>query len=193
MPGLRHRIGAAALGVTAACTVLTAAPAAADPRGTSGAASGFAAQAHRAGLGPQEVEALQRKVDGYLAKVPDSRQTGPNTVAFPGGHVTVGVPGEKHPRDLRDPLRSFADCGTALCGWENSDRTTVYVWEGCWKHDVRHLSGPGVWWNAQRGQMRAHMYGAQGNRIYTTPNAYSEDLTANWSPVYWLKPCVAPR
>jgi hypothetical protein len=52
-------------------------------------------------------------VDGALAKV-HGRQTGRNTVDFPGGQITVGIPGEKYPRDLRtttlQPRTSAALC-----------------------------------------------------------------------------------
>ncbi|MER7343791.1 hypothetical protein ABT390_00090 [Streptomyces aurantiacus] len=185
---MRNRIGAAVVGFAATGAVLTAGPASADMHWTKADASGYSAQAQRAGLTAKQAEALQQKVDRHLAKVPDSRQTGPNTIAFPGGKVVVEVPGGQYSGALRSP---YSDCRFEFCGGEDSG--TAYSWDQCRKYDVRHMSGPGFWWNSQIDRMRVHMYGAQGERIYTTPNAYSEDKSANWSPVYWIKTCIPAK
>jgi hypothetical protein len=161
--------------------------------GTTSPASPYADQVQRAGLSEAQAAALQKKVDGYLART-HGRQTGPNTIAIPGGQATVGVPGERYARDLRTTLQPHTamSCNYGnFCAVMDADQGTQYDFYYCGGYDVSYLYGPGAWINNQTQSRRVRMHGSSGSTIYTTPNAFSQDPTADWSPVYSLTTCVA--
>lgn len=68
----------------------------------SAATTGFIAQAEKAGLSGSQARALQREVDGYLART-HGKQVSANKVVFKGGTVVVAAPGQRYARDLADP------------------------------------------------------------------------------------------
>lgn len=65
-------------------------------------------EARAAGLGWGDAEALQAKVDGYLARH-GGRQVAANEIALAGGAVlTLTVPGEKYVRELNTSAKDRA-------------------------------------------------------------------------------------
>lgn len=160
---------------------------------TMHAANPYTVQAERAGLTTEQTVALQKQVGVYLAQT-HGRQTGPNTIAVPGGQITVAVPGEKYARDLRTTLSPLASASS--CSYENFCSYTAANYGGterdyyyCGYYNVDY-SGSGSWVNNQTGHKRVYMYGSAGTVIYTTPNAYYASSTGNWTPVYGLKTCI---
>ncbi|MFF4490057.1 hypothetical protein ACFY0F_26820 [Streptomyces sp. NPDC001544] len=158
------------------------------------ASSSYTAQAQRAGLTATQAKALQQKVN-EVADQTHGRQTGPNTVAFRGGNVTVAVPGEKYARDLRDtytPAASDSCPYGNFCGFTGSAYTgTEYDFYYCGSYDThRYLLFGGSWSNNQTKHRRVKMYGSDGSRIYTTPNAFYHTASGDWGPVYSLETCI---
>ncbi|MEU8998422.1 hypothetical protein AB0C95_26955 [Streptomyces caniferus] len=184
---------------TCAVAAALAATAVLGTGGTAHANSSWTAQARQAGLTAPEATALQKRVDSYLPAMRDSYQSGPNTIGFPGGQITVAVPGERHARDLRTtpgPLAAM-NCNYGNFCATMDGNATQWDFYYCQYYDVASgsptLAGPGAWINNQTHSRRVRMYGSGGSTdpIYTTPNAFYQDPSANWDPVYGLRTCVA--
>jgi hypothetical protein len=147
-------------------------------------------QAKTAGLTGARTLALQRKVGRHLARTPQGHQTGPNTIAFPGGQITVTVPGERYARDLRtthSPL-SAMNCNYGnFCVTVDGDPVQLDYYY-CGTYGVDYY-GTGAWINNQTNSRRVRMNLTDG-RTYTTPNAFFQDPTADWTPVSQLTTCV---
>ncbi|MFD8396154.1 peptidase inhibitor family I36 protein [Streptomyces sp. NPDC059680] len=164
----------------------------ASPAGAVG--NSYAAQAERAGLTARQAHALQRTVDKLIVRT-HGRQTGPNTIAFRGGDVTVADPGEKYARDLRT---TFAPAASDSCPYANFCAYTGASYTGhrydfysCTKTDTSsYLLTGGSWSNNQTQHRRVYMYGSSGSVIYTTPNAFYHTPNGDWSPVYAIKTCI---
>lgn len=85
-------------------------------------AAGFTTQAEAAGLSAAKADALQDKVDGYLATFKgQGRQVSPNQIDLGGAVLNVAVPGEAQPRQLTAPAAGVTravQCNTAAeYGW----------------------------------------------------------------------------
>lgn len=83
----------------------------------------FASQT--AGLTGTQRAGLQRDVTRYVRET-GGRQVAANVVDFPGGSVTVAVPGERYARDLRTQAQpaSSADCLSGdFCAWSGANYT----------------------------------------------------------------------
>lgn len=149
-----------------------------------------ASQAKSAGLTQAQALVLQRKVDSYLERTARGHQTGPNTIAFPGGQITVAVPGERYARDLRTthaPLEAMNCNYGNFCVTVAGDATQKDYFS-CGTYGVGY-SGSGAWINNQTHSRRVRMNLTNG-QTYTTPNAFYQDPTADWTPVYQLTTCI---
>ncbi|MFE2490093.1 hypothetical protein ACFXGR_44035 [Streptomyces mirabilis] len=145
--------------------------------------------------GPFSHLAQTPTVVGPLAPQFAGRQTGPNTVAFRGGKVTVAVPSEKYARDLRTtyaPAASDSCPYGNFCGYTGSAYTgDEYDFYYCGYYDTSsYLLSGGSWSNNQTQHRRVYMYGSRGTVIYTTPNAFYHTASGDWGPVYDLKTCI---
>ncbi|GGT30897.1 peptidase inhibitor family I36 protein [Streptomyces purpureus] len=159
--------------------------------GAAGAAStpGFQAQARNAGLSAGQAEGLQAQVDAYKERT-GGVQTAPNKIAFPGGELTVVVPGEKYARDLSDPVGTLAACQhLRFCAYSGTNFTGSQInMYTCRTYNIP-WSGDGSWDNNQSSGTRAKMYNSSGSLIYTTPGARSYDKVGSWTPVYKVRNC----
>lgn len=182
----RHKaVLVAAASVVALASLATPALASSDR-----AAPSNTSQAKSAGLTQTQALVLQRKVDSYLERTARGHQTGPNTIAFPGGQITVAVPGERYARDLRTthaPLEAMNCNYGNFCATVDGDSTQRDYYY-CGTYGVGY-SGSGAWINNQTQSRRVRMNLTNG-RTYTTPNAFYQDPTANWTPVYQLTTCI---
>ncbi|MFF2520945.1 hypothetical protein [Streptomyces liangshanensis] len=93
-------------------------------------------------------------------------------------------------RGVKSQAQLAASCASGqFCGY-SSQAGYGLSW-GCGSTGIS-WSGGGWWYNNLTGtRKKVAMFGSGGNRIYTTPNAPSQDTTANWTPVYSLLVCVA--
>jgi hypothetical protein len=182
-----------ALTAVAAAAVLfgTATPASAAPAtGTP-----FARQAAAAHLSPAQTRAVQAKVDGYLAKV-GGRQVALNEIAFDGGRLRVTLPGEAQPRDFATGTgqRTANPCSSvSYNGWFCAYSGTYYTgdqlnWYSCTSY-IMPWSTTGSWKNNQSSGTRARFYSSTGALYYTTPGAYSSNVSYGWRPIYTVRPC----
>lgn len=188
--------------VLAAVAVAGAAPTAlASQPASHGTAArpDFSAQAARAGLGIGREKTLQRRVDGYLAAHPGSKQTAANTVADPtGSHMVFAVPGEKYARDLNsgwsgsDPRTPAHTCPYGdFCAYSGANYTGDYRnWGRCATYEIPDGWGSGgSWYNNQTHGLQAVMRNKAHQPIYVTPPAPSGDPHGNWGPVWYVTNC----
>jgi hypothetical protein len=169
-----------------------AGPASAQPTHTQGA---FAEQARTAGLGRGDAEALQTKVDRYLARH-DGRQVAANEIALADGAVlTVTVPGEKYVRELNTSAKSRAaaqwDCDQDyFCMYRQElgmgDRLSLYF---CQDYALQDWTGRGSYYNLQTRGTQALMKNQNRTVIEPTPAAPFSNASYDWTPVWYVRPC----
>jgi hypothetical protein len=150
---------------------------------------GFTAQAEAAGLSAAKADALQDKVDGYLAKLEgQGKQVSPNQIDLGGAVLNVAVPGEAEPRQLVAPADStlaVAQCdGRADYEWfcayefENLGGDNIGMWS-CGNYYIPWWS-TGSWENNQTAHTKPKLYPTHG-AVQTLPGAYA----IQWTGVQW--------
>ncbi|MET9346318.1 hypothetical protein [Streptomyces termitum] len=174
-------------GLTAAAVALIAGPALSAHASTSAAPTeqrAYAEQVRAAGLTDRQAGQLQQQVDAVLAQEPQARQTSANTVAIPGGTVTVPAPGQTEPRDLAAP-DARAACGDGhLCITDG--RGVNYDYYRCGYYDFNGV-GNGTFNNNQTPGTRARFYNSDGSERWS--HVAKGTGTASWTPVYHIRPC----
>jgi hypothetical protein len=180
---------ATALGAVALGSILVS-PVAADAAPST--ASAFITQSRAAGLSPALADAVQSKVDGYLATV-GGKQIAPNKIQLDNATITVTVPGESRTRDLTGSGLKPAAAYCALhymCAYQGvnytGDEVDMYA---CKRYYFSTWSGPGSWYNNQTKGTVAYMYGPTGALVYKTPPAPSGDTHGDWSPIHSIINC----
>lgn len=161
-------------------------------------ATGFTAQAEAAGLSARKADALQDKVDGYLAKFKgQGKQVSPNQIDLGGAVLNVAVPGEAQPRQLVAPASSVLavhQCnGPAYYEWfcayeyENRGGDNIGMWT-CANYLIPWAS-TGSWENNQTTGTRPtmHFVSIPSQRM---PAAWAIQRTGvQWGPVYSITNC----
>ncbi|MEV8624381.1 hypothetical protein [Streptomyces sp. NPDC051079] len=144
----------------------------------------YSDQARAAGLTDQQAGHLQRRVDAVLAQDPQARQTSANTLAIPGGTVTIPVPGQSEPRDLASPSAPRACNDGHLCITDG--RGVNYDYYRCGYYDFNGI-GDGTFNNNQTPGTRARFYNSDGSERWS--HVAKGSGTASWTPVYHIRPC----
>lgn len=178
----RRSAGLAAL---AAALIAGSAPSAhaltpTDPNGQQA----YAEQAQDAGLTNQQAGQLQRQVDAVLAQDPQARQTSANTLAIPGGTITIPAPGQSETRNLASPSTALACNNGHLCITDG--RGVNYDYYRCGYYDFNGI-GNGTFNNNQTSGTRARFYNSDGSERWS--NVAKDSGTASWTPVYHIRPC----
>ncbi|PNG24106.1 hypothetical protein [Streptomyces cahuitamycinicus] len=186
------RYASLAVAAVALLAVGLAGPASADTAQTPAA---FDKQARAAGLSRGEANALQAKVDRYLARE-DGRQVSANEIALAdGAKLTVTVPGERYVREM-----STASASRAAAQWEcdytyfcmfrqelgMGDRLALYH---CQDYALQNWTGDGSYYNNQTPGTRALFKNQNRNVIHTTLGAPFSVASYDWTPVWYVRPC----
>ncbi|MEV5356174.1 peptidase inhibitor family I36 protein [Streptomyces sp. NPDC086081] len=189
---LLKRYASLAVAALALLSVGLAGPASA---GTAQSRAAFGEQARAAGLSRGEADALQAKVDRYLARH-DGRQVAANEIALAdGATLTVTVPGEKAVRDLSTPTGTRAaaqwECEDGyFCMYRQQlglgDRLAFYH---CQDYALQGWTGDGSYYNHQTPGTRALFKAQNRNVIFITPGATYSEPSYNWTPVWFVRPC----
>jgi len=189
---ITKRCASLAAAVVAVLSVGVAGPASADTTHTPAA---FAQQARAAGLSRADADALQTKVDRYLARH-DGRQIAANKIDLgDGATLTVTVPGEKRVRDLNTSTTSRAaaqwECRQEyFCMYRDvlglGDRLDLYY---CQDYALQDWTGDGSYYNLQTRDTRALMKDRNRTVIDITPGAPYGNPSYDWTPVWYVRPC----
>ncbi|MEU2249380.1 hypothetical protein [Streptomyces sp. NPDC019224] len=175
-------------GLMAAAAALIAGPTLSAHATTTPAAPSaqqtYAAQARAAGLTDQQAGQLQRQVDAALAQDPRARQTSANTLAIPGGTVTLPAPGQAETRNLASPGTALACANGHLCITDG--RGTNYDYYRCGYYDFNGV-GDGTFNNNQTSGTRARFYNSDGSERWS--HVAKGTGTASWTPVFHIRPC----
>ncbi|WP_409463403.1 hypothetical protein [Amycolatopsis sp. GA6-003] len=152
-----------------------------------------------AGLTLEQATALQSTADRYLAAL-GGRQVAANQIDLNGkGLLTIALPGEKKARGIGNhaAVRSADDpcLGGAFPGyfcaysmaWGDGDSLAMFM---CSEYVLPGWTGLGSWDNNQTTGTQAQMRGRGGKVLFTTPGAYSNQMTGfDWNPVWGVSPC----
>ncbi|MGW0746499.1 peptidase inhibitor family I36 protein [Streptomyces sp. NPDC002817] len=189
---LLKRYAALAAAAVAVLSVGLAVPASAETTHTQAA---FGEQARAAGLGRDDAEALQAKVDRYLAHH-DGRQVAANEIALAdGARLTVTVPGEKYVRELSTSAGTRAaaqwECDQDyFCMYRQQlgmgDRLALYY---CQDYALQDWTGEGSYYNLQTRGTQALLKNQNRTVIHTTPAAPYGNPSYDWTPVWYVRPC----
>ncbi|MFE0476355.1 hypothetical protein ACFW2V_32665 [Streptomyces sp. NPDC058947] len=191
MSGLKRYASLAAAAV-ALLTAGLAGPAAAQ---TTQAPGVFEVQARAAGLSSAGADALQAKVDRYLARHGGRQVAANEIVRADGATLTVTVPGEKSVRDLRTTAGTRAatqwECDYGyFCMYRQQlglgDRLAFYH---CQDYALQYWTGYGSYYNHQTPGTRALFKGQNRNVIFTTPEATYSEPSYDWTHVWFVRPC----
>ncbi|MFJ4244813.1 hypothetical protein ACIP17_29920 [Streptomyces iakyrus] len=165
--------------------------------GTAPTSAVFDEQASAAGLSRDEADALQAKVDRYLARQ-DGRQVSANEIVLAdGARLTVTVPGERYVREMNTSAttasRSAAqwECDyTYFCMFRQTlgmgDRLALYH---CQDYALQNWTGEGSYYNNQTPGTRAVFKNQNRNVIDTTLAAPFSVASYDWTPVWFVRPC----
>ncbi|MBD0710881.1 MULTISPECIES: hypothetical protein [unclassified Streptomyces] len=171
------------LAILTAAAALIAGPVLSAHASTTPTAT-YAEQARAAGLSEQQAGELQRQVDAVLARSPQARQTSANTVDIPGGTATVALPGSAEARAQADP-EAYPSCADGhLCILDG--RNVRYDYYRCGYYDFDGI-GDGTFNNNQTSGTRARFYNQNGSERWSS--VAKAVGTANWTPVYHIRPC----
>jgi hypothetical protein len=122
---------------------------------------------------------LQTRVAAYTATHPAAHRISANTLAIPGGTVTLAVPGSTTHSDLA------ISCGSGhLCIRDGYNDYYDYYY--CGYYQFTGL-GDGVFNNNQTSGTVAKFYNSDGSLRWT--NTAKDTGTASWTPVYYIRPC----
>jgi hypothetical protein len=168
-----------------AITVITASG------GIANAAPGgpFLNQALRAGLSATQAKVLQAEVDGYVAEY-KGKQVSANQVEFPGGRITVALPGEKIARTLSDNIPACWE-GISFCVYEHAlFWGTVFSQWQCNKYIDLPMSWyqVGSWRNTQSPGTAALLYDKNWQLNYVSW-AYEQQADWNLAVLGHVDPC----
>lgn len=122
---------------------------------------------------------LQQQVDSYLAKDAGARQVSANKVAFKGGTVTFPADGQTN-----SAVRAPACAHGHLCIVDG--RGKRYDYYRCGTYEFLGI-GNGTFNNNQTSGTVARFYNRNGSLRWT--NRAKDTGTANWTPVWKIKPC----
>lgn len=141
-------------------------------------ASDYTAQARAAGLTATQADALQDRVDDFLASHPTARQIAADRLTIPGGAVTLDVPGT-------DVGVTAISCSSGwLCIRDGyGDRYDYYY---CGLYEFWGI-GNGEFNNNQSSGTVARFYNENGSLRWT--NTAKDTGTASWTPVWFVRPC----
>ncbi|MDK1344613.1 hypothetical protein QNO09_15090 [Streptomyces sp. 378] len=189
---LLKRYASLAAATVALLAVGLAGPASAE---TTPPHAAFDEQARAAGLSRDQADALQAKMDRYLARQ-DGRQVSANEIVLAdGATLTVTVPGEKYARELSTSAGSRAaaqwECDYGyFCMFRQQlglgDRLALYH---CQDYALQNWTGDGSYYNHQTPGTRALFKNQNRNVIFTTPGATHSEPSYNWTPVWYVRPC----
>ncbi|GLY82104.1 hypothetical protein Airi02_000360 [Actinoallomurus iriomotensis] len=154
----------------------------------------FEEQAKAAHLTNAQTAAIRSQVSYYLKKL-GGKQTALNQIDFNGGRMLIAIPGEAHPRNFASGsgkvMPSSSPCapvGTFCAFQYPAYKGHIITMVACQTRDIP-WNGSGSWINNQTPGTRARMYNARVQLIYTTPGAYSSDVSGNWTPVTTVSNC----
>lgn len=122
---------------------------------------------------------LQQQVDSYLAEDSGARQVSANKVAFKGGTVTFPADGQAN-----SAVRAPSCRHGHLCIVDG--RGKRYDYYRCGTYEFRGI-GNGTFNNNQTSGTVARFYNRNGSLRWT--NRAKDTGTANWTPVWKIKPC----
>lgn len=187
---MRSKIGVF-LGVVALAVLTVVAGA-----GTASASAGFTAQAEAAGLSAEKVDALQAKVDAYLAKLKGrGTQVSPNQIDLGGAVLNVTVPGEATPRQLgTSGVARVIQCdGGTLYGWFCAYQYEYRGGDNIGMYNCDNYFIPwntfGSWENNQTSGTVPRMHYVSGG-YGPMPPAYSRQFTGvGWGGVHSITNC----
>ncbi|MFF7139435.1 hypothetical protein ACFZBZ_44990 [Streptomyces sp. NPDC008196] len=163
--------------------------------GTAQGEARFDGQARAAGLTVGQTEALQAKMDRYLARH-GGQQVAANEIRLTdGATLTVTVPGEAYVRDMAAPAgtRSAAqwECDYEyFCMYRETlgmgDRLALYY---CQDYALNNWVGEGSYYNNQTRGTQAQFKDQNRTVIHTTLGAPWSMASFDWTPVWYVKPC----
>ncbi|MEV0227131.1 hypothetical protein [Streptomyces sp. NPDC050704] len=189
---LLKRYASLAAAAVAVLSVGLAVPASAE---STHARAAFGEQARTAGLSRDDADALQSKVDRYLARH-DGRQVAANEIALAdGATLTVTVPGERYVRELSTSAGSRAvaqwECDQEyFCMYRQQlgmgDRLALYY---CQDYALQDWTGEGSYYNLQTRGTQALMKNQNRTVIDVTPGAPYGNPSYDWTPVWYVRPC----
>jgi hypothetical protein len=190
----RSRTACAVLALVGVLIALAAATgtATASPNAAAGTATAssnaasihphFGAQARSLALTSAQAMTLQAEVNGYLSAL-GGRQVAVNKIDLSNkGFVLFPLPGEKA------AAANFCDL-YYFCAYSqpNFDGIAINMYT-CGLYTMP-FKGTGSWANNQTKGTRATMYDTTGKLIYTTPGAYSQDTSGDWTSVASVRNC----
>ncbi|GAA2819583.1 hypothetical protein [Streptomyces showdoensis] len=144
----------------------------------------YSEQVRAAGLTDRQAAQLRERVAAVVARNPQARQTSANTLAVPGGTVTVPAPGQAEARDLAAPNAPRACNDGHLCITDG--RGVNYDYYRCGYYDFDGI-GDGTFNNNQTPGTRARFYNSDGSERWS--HVAKGTGTASWTPVYHIRPC----
>lgn len=158
-----------------------------------GGTSPFAEQAAALGLTPAQANALQREVDGYLART-GGTQVAINKIQMTGAELLVPLPGERVARDLAAPATTTASLYGCpyyyFCAYSGTSFTgTVIKAYYCGKYYRILWSGYGSYVNNQTAGVKAAFLDSYYKIFAYSVAAPGYKTSFNWAPVYYIQPC----
>ncbi|MER7932943.1 MULTISPECIES: hypothetical protein [unclassified Streptomyces] len=182
---------------TAAATVLTFTALTGTSHADAGGSRQFTIRSHELGLTSPQAEALQDRVDSYLA-LGDGVQVEVNKVQYSNGNsVVVPLPGEKRTRNITAQTKSIKSASTVIkcdkgwfCAFSLSHFTGVQ-WNiyNCQDYRIPDWQGNGSWYNNQTGGAQALFKDKGGVIRWVSDPAPTFDDVAPWGWVGFIKPC----
>jgi hypothetical protein len=141
----------------------------------------FDTQARSLGLSSAQADTLQAQVNSYLSKL-GGTQVAINKINLNNkGYVLFPLPGKKAAANFCY-LHYF-------CAYSqpNFNGTAINMYT-CALYSIP-FKGNGSWVNNQTKGTRATMYDPTGKLIYTTPGAYSQATSGDWTSVKSVRNC----
>jgi len=141
----------------------------------------FGTQARSLGLTSAQANTLQAQVNSYLSKLGGS-QVAINKINLDNkGYVLFPLPGKKAAANF---CSLYYFCAYSQ---PNFDGLAINMYK-CGLYSIP-FKGIGSWANNQTKGTRAAMYDTTGKLIYTTPGAYSQDTSGDWTPIASVRNC----
>ncbi|WP_406154505.1 peptidase inhibitor family I36 protein [Streptomyces sp. NBC_01023] len=156
------------------------------------ATSRYASQAKAFGLNTKEAATLQRQVDHYLSTV-GGTQVAANRIQVPAGTLVLPLPGVKYASNSATPTSTKSaqyrcDYGH-FCAFTGTNYTgTVFDMYNCVEQYISWM-GNGSWVNNQTTGTQAQFKSSDHVTRWTDPGAYDWDDVADWTWVWYVKPC----
>lgn len=183
---------------TAAATVLTLTVLTGTSHAESeGSRQDFILRSQQLGLARPQADALQNRMDSYLAKN-GGVQVEINKIRFAGGNsVVVPLPGEKKVRKITAQTKSAKSASVVIqCdkGYFCAFRYTHYTGAQWNLYNCRDYRPPaewvyGSWYNNQTGGAQALFKDKSGVIRWVSDPAPTFDDEAAWDWVGFVKPC----